>query len=118
MVRTCTHGVGERRVADFATEADRVAHPSNKRGARRAGGAVAFDRVAFDGVELAIDVALDLNMDRRTVDWPTHRSPNSWRSSVRARCRRVFTLASEIPISAATSFVDNPSISRKTTIAR
>ena len=39
-------------------------------------------------------------------------------SVFRARLRRVFTLASEMPITRATSLVDSPCISRRKTIAR
>lgn len=116
--RARTHWLGERGVANVATEADGVAHAVNERGAGAALGTVLLDRVACDRLELAIHVALDLIPYRRTADRSAHRSPNSLRSRVRARCNRVFTLASEMPVRDATSFVDNPSISRNTTMAR
>jgi hypothetical protein len=53
---------------NVAAEADRVAHLANERGARGAIGAMLPDRLAFDRLELAIDVALDLIPHRRAVD--------------------------------------------------
>ena len=40
------------------------------------------------------------------------------RSNTRARCSRVLTLSSEMPMTIAASLVLSPSISRSTTIAR
>ena len=85
---------------------------------------VPFDCSAAGGSQVAIQVARQLHEQRATAGGGPGRDthcallPKSFWSWMRARCKRVLTLSSVIPITFATSRVDKPSISRRKTMAR
>ena len=118
--RTRSDRFGQGGCPDVATQSDRVTKAFDERRATRTRGAMPFDRGALNSFELAVEIRGDAGHERRAV-WARGlgHTLSIWRRNMtRARCNRVFTFASEIPTIVATSRVDNPSISRMTTMAR
>ena len=82
--------------------------------------AVPLDLAALGGRQFAVQVGRDPVEHLAAVGvWRRlHASSSCSRRNTRARCSRVFTFASENPVTFATSRVDSPSISRRNTITR
>lgn len=112
------NGVRQRYRPCLAAEANGVAQTIDQRGAARTVEAM-IDRLARGGRQLSIEVTRDVRQHFFAgLQRYAHGVSSCFRNISRARWSRVFTFASEMPVMAATSFVERPSISRMTTTIR
>jgi len=116
---TLPNGVRQRCRGGLATETNGFPQAVDQRRTARAFQAMPIDGIARRRVELSVEIPGNVRQHLFAgVRRCAHTCSSCFRSINRARWSRVFTFASETPATAATSFVERPSISRMTTIIR
>lgn len=120
-LRAPTNGFWQRRRTRLPAQAHGRAQPADRCGTVGAPLAMRLDLVTRGRLELAVQVSRDREQESAAFSGgrSAHTEASMRSLSIsRARCSRCFTLASEYPVTVATSRVESPSISRITRIIR